>query len=61
MLKEDCANHSKICELAKEIREERLAYRDAANEFLDQLCQYTASLKQDQIKLDESSSSDLGL
>lgn len=57
LLKEHCANQAKLFELAQEISKETVAQREAMGQHLDRLCEYTASLKNDQLELSKTYSS----
>ena len=57
LLKEHCANQAKLYELAQDLTKERLAHKKGNCMVLDRLCEYTACLKKDQMKLSEPSSS----
>ncbi|KAE8743228.1 hypothetical protein FOCC_FOCC011163 [Frankliniella occidentalis] len=58
LIKEHCANQAKLFQLAQNIRSEKLTQKHAKAELLEQLCQYTASLKEDEAKLDLTTQSD---
>lgn len=55
LLKEHCANQARILELSKSIRNEKLAQKKGIETLLDRLSQFTASLKDDQEKLNGNS------
>ncbi|XP_034256904.1 uncharacterized protein LOC117654402 [Thrips palmi] len=58
LLKEHCANQAKLLELSKSIRNEKLKQKKGIEKLLDRLSQFTASLKDDQEKLDGNSEAD---
>ncbi|KAK3922284.1 Peptidase T [Frankliniella fusca] len=58
LIKEHCANQAKLYELAQSLREERLTHKKAIGQLLEQLCHYTSSLKDDQVKLESATSPD---